>query len=308
MLFQPIEESSRNLFSKLLSTQDGNGPEKQRIHSVHLILSDIIRLYLLLGILATALGPAIAPVLLNFVAGPQWTSSGAGHALGTYCYYIPLLALNGITEAFISAVACPAELHQQSTWMFAFSLGFAAAGYLFLRLLAWGAQGLVWANVVNMSLRILWSAFFIHSYFRRHGRPLHLHNLLPTPGAVSVGIGAAAVASMIQPSFTGGFGDLLKSALLAGSSLLLVYVHIFFSFLETSPFILPFPPPFSIFPSPTLRSGGLSTLQNEKKAGQKLTRAEPFFSKQTPLFKRLYFERHLLYHCIDMFRCPGSTK
>ena len=222
MLFQPIEESSRNLFAKLLSAEDGHKPDDESVLSARKVLIDILRLYLLLAIVATALGPTMAPLLLNLVAGPQWVASGAGDVLRTYCYYIPPLALNGITEAFISAVATPAELHLQSLWMFAFSVGFAGAGYVFLKVLGWGAQGLVWANMVNMLLRIVWSGSFILNYFRCNNAAFDLRAVLPSPGAIAVGIGAAAVSSKIQDSFTGELRDLGMSVLLAGCSVALL--------------------------------------------------------------------------------------
>lgn len=222
ILFQPIEESSRTLFAKLLSSEDGRSPDKQRLQSASTILGNIIRLYLLLSILAAALGPTMAPLLLRIVAGSRWVSSGAGQVLATYCYYVPLLALNGVTEAFISAVASPVDLYHQSVWMFGFSVGFAGAGYMFLRVLELGAEGLVWANVVNMLFRILWSSWFIISYFRRNRTFLNLQAILPMPGSVALGIGAGAVFSRLQDSFTSGIGDLLKSMLVAGPCILLL--------------------------------------------------------------------------------------
>ncbi|KAI9885752.1 MAG: hypothetical protein M1823_002430 [Watsoniomyces obsoletus] len=213
MLFQPIEESSRNLFAKLLSLDNPgrDKPSTQGLQSARKILGDILRLYLLLAVVAGALGPSKAPLLLRIVAGERWTASGAGDVLATYCYYIPLLAINGVTEAFVSAVATPGELNRQSIWMFAFSIGFAGAGYVFLRVLDWGAQGLVWANVVNMLFRIIWSGAFITRYFGRYGQDgIRLTDILPTLGTLGVGIAAASISSKIQVTFTGSVIELAK--------------------------------------------------------------------------------------------------
>ncbi len=226
MLFQPIEESSRNLFAKLLSL-DHPGRDKasnQSLQSARKILGDLLKLYLLLGVVASTLGPSNAPLLLRIVAGERWTASGAGEVLATYCYYIPLLALNGVTEAFVAAVATPAELNRQSIWMFAFSVGFAGAGYVFLRVLDWGAQGLVWANVVNMLLRIVWSSAFITRYFRQNGQDgIRLKDILPTPGTLAAGIGAAAVSSRMETAFPGSVKELVKPVAMALSTVILMY-------------------------------------------------------------------------------------
>ena len=220
MLFQPIEESSRNAFGSLLSPEAGGKPSAPGMRSATVYLRTILRFYSLLSICAAAFGPTIAPLLLRLVAGSRWSSTGAGDVLATYCYLIPLLALNGITEAFISCVASSTELQRQSLWMFAFSVGFASAGYVFLRVLGWGAVGLVWANVVNMLLRIIWSWSFIQHYLRRNDGSLEVFDTLPTIGTFTVGVAAAALLAKVRASFTGSFEDLLKSGLVAAICLL----------------------------------------------------------------------------------------
>ncbi|KAF8542507.1 Rft protein-domain-containing protein [Trichophaea hybrida] len=142
MLFQPLEESSRNLFSKLLLAENKN---KASVTSASQILKTITKLYLFLSIFFAVLGR---------------------HSLHVLLLLHPPLAINGITESFVQSVATASELRRQSAWMFSFSLGLASRGYVFVRSLAMGAQGLVWANVVNMALRITWSSVFIRRFLR----------------------------------------------------------------------------------------------------------------------------------------------
>ncbi|KAK5009219.1 hypothetical protein LTR28_002100, partial [Elasticomyces elasticus] len=183
MLFQPIEESSRNLFAKLCAPQDitkeadaskspdqstsDRKPSRQGLRQAQTTLENILRIYSLIGLVAFALGPTAAPLLLRLVAGSRWIDIGAGEVLATYCYYIPLLAFNGVTEAFIAAVAGNRDLFRQSSYGVAFFATFAGAAYYFLAVLETGAQGLVWANCVNMGLRIFWNLGFVRSYFER---------------------------------------------------------------------------------------------------------------------------------------------
>ena len=222
MLFQPIEESSRNAFGHLLSPDASGKPSAHGVRSAGVYLHTTLRFYALLSILAATLGPTIAPLLLRVVAGSRWSSTGAGEVLATYCYLIPLLALNGITEAFISSVASSTELQTQSAWMLAFSVGFASAGYLFLRVLGWGAVGLVWANVMNMLFRILWSLSFIKSYLRRNGGSLKISETLPTVGTQAAGLAAAALLARLRRTSTGNFDALLKSGLVTAPCVLLM--------------------------------------------------------------------------------------
>lgn len=177
MLFRPIEDSSRNLFANLCSdageSRQVNGVTKKsepkqnndNVQQAATVLKDLLRVYGLVSLIAFAVGPSAAPLLLRLVAGPRWSDTGAGDVLGTYCYYIPLLAVNGVSEAFVSATASTSDLRRQSIWMGAFFIAFAASAYLFLSVLQLGAKGLVWANCVNMASRIVFNLSFVQTYF-----------------------------------------------------------------------------------------------------------------------------------------------
>ncbi|KAH8820988.1 Rft protein-domain-containing protein [Xylogone sp. PMI_703] len=188
LLFQPVEESSRNYFGKMLSSLDGE-PSNEIVSKASKSLHSLLRAYVLLSICILSVGPALAPFLLQMVAGSRWTTSGAGEVLSTYCYYIPLLAINGVTEAFVSSVATQAEVNYQSAWMLAFSAGFAAAAYTFLSVLNLGAEGLVWANALNMAFRIVWGTAFIKNYLKRHHSNLQISTLMPRPITTAAAVG-----------------------------------------------------------------------------------------------------------------------
>ena len=213
-VFQPVEETSRNYFGKLLSSTDGP-PSKDNVDAARKDLHNLLRLYNLFSVFAISLGPTIAPILLKYVAGSGWSSSGAGGVLAKYCYYIPLLAVNGVTEAFVSAVAIEPELNKQSLWLFAFSAGFGAAGYIFLQVFDMGAEGLVWANVINMALRIIWSISFIDGYLKRNGSSVGILEVMPEPATIAVSLVTTPILAQIKATFTGGLGDLIKCVLTA---------------------------------------------------------------------------------------------
>nr|UWK21990.1 oligosaccharidyl-lipid flippase [Trichoderma margaretense] len=186
LLFQPVEESSRSYFSRLLSSPssstDGGQSSSQPSSSVKEAkrnLHTILRLYILLSTVIVSIGPAAAPALLSIVAGRHWTGSGAGQVLGTYCFYIPFMGLNGITEAFVASVASEAQVHRQSFWMGLFSAVFAASAFLFMSVLPLGAQGLVYANSINMLCRIIWSGAFIVDFFKSHDLDFAPASLFP---------------------------------------------------------------------------------------------------------------------------------
>ncbi|KAF3939334.1 hypothetical protein ABW19_dt0203871 [Dactylella cylindrospora] len=234
LLFKPIEETSRNLLSKLLSTEESGEaskdeklkeakpspkePTPQNIDEALVILHIILRFYSILSILVATLGPSLAPLALRKVAGARWADSPAAHALSTYCYYIPLLAINGITEAFVQSVATTSQLRNQSIWMFAFSVIFGGASWVFVKRLGMGADGLVWANCVNMGMRIVWSVSFIRGYFKGLGdgrKGVEWGRTFPGGLLVTVGVGAGAVAKVVIGE-KGVLMDYVKGAGLGG--------------------------------------------------------------------------------------------
>jgi len=169
MLFQPIEETGRNLFGKLCAPNaDTQKPAPKNLEEAKTTLIIILRCYNLLSLIAWSVGPSLAPILLRLVAGSKWADTGASDTLATYCYYIPLLAINGITEAFVAAVATSDDLKRQSILMTIYFFTFAGTAYALLQIPGLGAQALVLANCVNMLLRIVWNITFIKTFFSRN--------------------------------------------------------------------------------------------------------------------------------------------
>lgn len=235
LLFQPVEESSRSYFSRLLVasspatsvTKDPKavGPSPA-VQEAKTNLVTLLRLYVLLSSIIVNLGPLAAPPLLAIVAGRQWSGAGAGTVLAAYCFYIPFLALNGITEAFVASVATESEVHRQSRWMGGFSVAFAASAVLFMKVFPLGAIGLVLANIVNMFCRVIWSGLFIKSFFKRHGVNFSVKELLPDSLA-TVSLGAAILLQQFQ-DFGAAEESPFKALVKVGASaiplLLLMYV------------------------------------------------------------------------------------
>lgn len=194
LLLQPVEEASRSYFSRLLSSATATTPGKPAVQEAHRSLFTLLRCYVLLSVLVVSLGPFAAPSLLSIVAGRRWAGSGAGDVLASYCLYIPFLALNGIAESFVASVATEAEVHRQSLWMGVFSVAFASAAFLLMRVIPLGAQGLVYANAVNMLCRIIWSGVFINHFFKKEGVRFGLWELVPWNGLLLSGVAAGTMA------------------------------------------------------------------------------------------------------------------
>ncbi|KAJ5605883.1 hypothetical protein N7510_008664 [Penicillium lagena] len=195
IIFQPLEESSRNLFSTLLTSDDTGTRRVTHVRAAKAHLLDILYVYQLLSVVLFPLGPVMVPQLLRFLGGRQWMSPKVGDLLSLFCYYIPFLAFNGITEAFVSSAANTREIRKQTAWMGAFSACYAVAAYIFLEVGDLGAYGLVLANIVNMAVRTLWSYLFIKFYLRRNGDGLRLKEASIRPGCYIVAVTAVAISA-----------------------------------------------------------------------------------------------------------------
>ncbi|KTW25850.1 hypothetical protein T552_03123 [Pneumocystis carinii B80] len=160
LIFNPIEELSRNLFSKLCSRKD-----KDSYLLAQSILFAIIKLYIILGIFIIIFGPLYCVAFIKIVAGLKWSKTHAPSVLKLYIFYIPIMAMNGITEAFVQAVATSNDIKRQSYWMFFFSGLLMFMGYFFLNYFELGANGVIFINMINLSARAIWCSVYIYHYF-----------------------------------------------------------------------------------------------------------------------------------------------
>ena len=82
----------------------------------------------------------------------RWAATGAPTALGLYSLYIALLAVNGILETYVHAVASAALLARANLWLAASSIVHIVLSVVMVRRA--GAVGLIVADMANMMLRI----------------------------------------------------------------------------------------------------------------------------------------------------------
>jgi len=163
IIFQPIEETSRIRFSKMLAPPAGTEAFKTASEALITLLSIQTSLSLILLVFGTAYLPIVLPVVLP----RQYLSTSAPQVLNAWVWYIPVLALNGVLEAFISSVSTPHDLNKQSWWMAAFSVIYMGAA---IQLYRWqfGDASLVFANIINLSARIAYGVHFVSAFFSKN--------------------------------------------------------------------------------------------------------------------------------------------
>ncbi|KAJ1650639.1 Oligosaccharide translocation protein rft1 [Dispira simplex] len=175
ILFLPLEETSRIMFSRVMGSQRGSDLNQAAdrsfprtvVTSIEYLLS-LLRVHSILGLLFICLGTNYTGLVVHLLGGERWTHTSAASTLAVYCVYIPILAYNGLTEAFVQSVASEAQLNALSRAMVFFSLAFVSTAFCLLVVVPLGAVGIVVANMVNMTMRITYSVRFINTFCLQH--------------------------------------------------------------------------------------------------------------------------------------------
>ena len=191
ILFQPTEETLRTILSHLLST-----PTPSTLTQSQTLISILLKTHILLATLIHVLIPPIIssiilPILTTLLGQARFPVDQLTAILYAYLYYIPIMAINGVTESFISSIATTSDLAKQSRAMIFFSMIFLAVSWVLLRQVGLAGEGLVWANCVNLGVRIMWSMRFISRWYRVRGKRVSWRRCLPRTGSV---IAAAGVS------------------------------------------------------------------------------------------------------------------
>ncbi len=159
------------------------------------ILMSLLLLFTHLFLLFLTFAPPYLPIAITLFLPPRFQATSAPSILQTYVYYIPMMAFNGVLEAFFASTATPNDLRIQSRWMLIFSLGFVAVAILLTRFLGFGDSGLVYANVLNLFCRALYAWVFVKRFFRERGggEMVRWTKAVPPVGV----LGAFGIASVV---------------------------------------------------------------------------------------------------------------
>jgi len=125
------------------------------------VLSYAARFVVYVGLAAATFGPPLAPKVLSIVYGARWALSDSQNALSAYFRVMPVMAFNGVTEAFSNA-----RLSQNSLFYYNILLSFVTVLYFALLYYfgkIYGIVGSISSNAVNMSLRSIMAISVIFS-------------------------------------------------------------------------------------------------------------------------------------------------
>ncbi|KAL4065422.1 Rft protein-domain-containing protein [Scleroderma citrinum] len=189
IVFQPIEEICRVYFSRVLShstgpkrsSSDGKSMTDMTLKQASDAIEALLSIQIVFSILVVTFGSLYLPMVVQVLLPSQYLATSASQVLSAWVWYIPFLAINGGLEAFHSSTATPEDLRKQSWWMLVYSSMYIISAILFYRL-GFGDASLVYANVVNLSARIVYTMLFTLHFFRKHmncSAPFGLADVLP---------------------------------------------------------------------------------------------------------------------------------
>jgi len=194
LLFQPIEDASRNLFGILAHSAN----KQQRMRNskespeAWLALCLTLRSVALVGMVFMFLGPPFTQVLVKLLLSKEWAATVVPSALAVFCVYVATMAVNGITEAFVFAVVNEADLLRLNARLMGISALYAALAWTGLR--TYGVPGLLAAASANMVMRSANSMWFIKAYFfKQHAFRVRWSQALPSVFTILTAVGAGAL-------------------------------------------------------------------------------------------------------------------
>ncbi|KAK9685218.1 Oligosaccharide translocation protein rft1 [Basidiobolus ranarum] len=204
ILFQPVEETARLFFSRLLNGNEGSNSNSSSAILSARVLAAMIKFHIVLGGFFIAFGSNYTHILIDLLAGATWSHTPAPKVLAFYCIYVPIMGVNGIVESFVQAVANTSEISRHNRAMIGFSVGFITAGVVLMNVLGAGAVGLVLANCFNLAMRIAWAWDFTYKFYRESYSQtyqeiqniLSLRNILPSPSVCAVFVGSWLVTRL----------------------------------------------------------------------------------------------------------------
>lgn len=177
MVFYPLEESSRLAFAKCSvgvvdglaeGVAEGEGT-RTGIESLDLMKDLFYSRVALVGFIGSVFvlfGPSYVDLFVTVALSPQWRTQATVDSFNMFCYYIAILGVNGITEAFVHAVASPSTYRGWINATLAVSSAvFAATTYGCSAYLSMGTIGVIAGNIASMTVRIGFNSYYIYDYF-----------------------------------------------------------------------------------------------------------------------------------------------
>lgn len=181
LCFLPVEEASRLIFSKLSdrlrevpnpvaddsdkgSLRTSPALQSTDVFTLRKLLVTVLRCVFLFSALFPLFGPHYIRLLVNLVLSAVWRTEDLIRTLQLFCFYLFILGVNGVSEAFVMSVIPKSYFHILNYGLVASTLLFVVTVTGCMN--SFGTSGLVVANLLGMSLRTAVNMFLIHRTFQ----------------------------------------------------------------------------------------------------------------------------------------------
>ncbi|KAI5954505.1 RFT1 [Candida jiufengensis] len=190
ILFQPLEESTRLMLTKIV-----NSNEKSKLDSLlqsFTYIKMISLFYFNLCAFLLFTGISNGSFLLKFMIGKQnrWETANIYELFPIYIVYIPFLAFNGIFEACFTSIVKPQNMQKYSNFLTFVTVSILGLSYLLIKEWDYRLTGLMIANMINMFMRIIYCSTAIKNYYKPLNKKMGILQIVSyTSGSVGVTIG-----------------------------------------------------------------------------------------------------------------------
>lgn len=164
-IFRPIEESAYFYFTQMIHRDEPLKKQKEsNVVEAANVLNQLCKVVTSIGLVVVTFGQSYSYTLLYLYGGSRLTESTLPTTLLQFhCFAIVLLAINGVTEAYVFATMNNKQLDGYNYLMVIFSVTFLVISFVLTNI--FGPVGFILANCVNMTARIIHSLYFIYKKY-----------------------------------------------------------------------------------------------------------------------------------------------
>lgn len=114
------------------------------------------------GVAIALFGPTFLEIFAYKLLKDRWRSEEMVQSLTWYCYYLLVLGVNGVSEAFVQSITSPSDFWRVNVGLILSSGVFVMVAVYSVH--GYGAGGVILANIVSMVLRIAWNLLYIQRH------------------------------------------------------------------------------------------------------------------------------------------------
>ena len=167
LLFLPLEDSSRMVFSKMTSeirqNDDCGNDNNETIEDMANLFTFLFHSISTFILIFPTFGPNYVNLFVHLLFRSKWKSRDSVQTLGYYCFYLYSLGLNGISESFVHATAPAKKFFRINFGLLISTIVYIAIAIPLIKRM--GTSGIIIAGSASMIVRTSSSLLYVKSCF-----------------------------------------------------------------------------------------------------------------------------------------------